>query len=177
MVDVVPRTPQSILREWVQREINGVSRVALGDLLPLARQRFAKDKEFQQAVVNYSLPGLVEDALRQAMHGNRRFTRTGFSYTTPEEVDNLVKNKLAHWLENSSSSVHAPILRMVRPELDYAIEQRRKRATSELQVASFMQELRDGLPDDTTQPIDFYSKEDLARIYTKHFSREEQNGD
>jgi hypothetical protein len=167
--EVVTRSPQSLIREWLAREISGSPQVSLGDLLPLARERFGNDSEFREALIAFSLPMLVDTALQQVMLGNRRFTKTGVAYTTPEEIERLKNVQLAQWYESASYSVHAPILRMTAPELDYAIGQRHKRAATELQRAAFLQELRDGLPDDETRVEDHYSDEQLAAIYSKHF--------
>lgn len=175
MVEVIKRSPQSILREWLTREIEGLPHVSVGDLLPIARKEFAKNEEFQKAIVDYTLPVLVEDVLRGVMSRNRKFTQTGRSYTTPEEIERLIKERLAHWYENSQSSVHAPILKMTAPELEYAIVQRRKRAATEIARAAFMEELREGLPDEETRVEDAYSHEELAAIYSKHFSKEDED--
>ena len=169
--EFVPRSPRTMLREWITEQIEGDdAEVSAVGLLPLAEERFANDSEFRAALFRLALVELLPDVLRQLLNGKRGYARLGAVYVASAEMNKLVMKRLRSWYENGHNSTHVPLLRMTCDDFDYALEQRRAQVQGHLTAIAFLEELRSGLPTGTTVS-EFYVESDLARIYARHYGK------
>ncbi len=169
----ITRAPQSILRDWVRGLVDdGESELSVALLLPRAQEQFARDPEFAHALVVAVLPGLLSEAVRKTLGVERQAVKIGLSTITQEALDELVVAKLSRWFENSHNSTHTSLMELTRPEIRYAVEQRKQQVRGHILAVKFLEELAAGLRSDKQTIGERYSESQLVAIARKYYGRE-----
>lgn len=161
---------RSRLADWLRAQIAGKAEVSLRRLTDQAVQEIASDPEWLTAILAESVRPLVYDIARRVVADTR-----GAAVVLGDEVvtrailqarAGVLALKWSGWLEHVGDR-HVALMDMTAVDLRAAAGERRKRATSELQIASMFDSLAIRLNGDQ-RVRDLFTAEDLDSIAKEH---------
>jgi hypothetical protein len=123
------RSARTIVREFIEHQIEDQDEIALEALQVSARDLFWDDAEMHAALLTDALPTLVADVLHNLMRSRRSattFYRTESGYVSDTRVELGAREIFARIFESVGGGQRKSLITMTKADINEAIGQRNK---------------------------------------------------
>jgi hypothetical protein len=162
----------SAVREWVKGEVEGEDHVDLARLADEAVDYFMRDEEILRNCLRIVLRPLVYEVARLVLRSTRGEEVIDLG---PDEIvtrgehtrrGKTLSQKFAKWMEHSGDNGHMRMVKMTKPQLLIAAQERKRRGHTELKIAAFQERLAAGMKSGEVVE-QRYTIEDMRRIWSE----------
>jgi len=175
--DEAPRPLRTIVRAFVEQEVEGLDLIDEDKLIRATTLRFANDPEFAQAAARDLVAEIVPSVLSNLMHAqNREMLQIASGYVSKSKLDLTARERFTNVFQGTGRRQYASLMGLVGPQLDDLNTRDYKQIGTMTRVCRLRGFLRTQLPDDET-PVKELPDSVLDKAWERFQDPTNGNGD